>query len=593
MNEQSIYQMFKQTCETYPDKTAYRLKKNGQWIPITWREQQQACQAISKSFIALGLQKGDKVNVLGATRLEWVQCDFGAVSIGVVTVGIYPTLLPDECAYIINHSDAVLIFVENQDQLNKILKVRKDLPKLKHIVIWDGAGSAEHGVLSWNEFLEKGTDVSDAEFQERAASINPDDLASIVYTSGTTGVPKGAMITHGNLVFTSWSVQQCIYTEPDFENILFLPLAHVFARIIVYFCLRAGLTTSFAESIEKVAENIKEVRPHFFGSVPRIFEKVYDKITQGVEDAGGVKKALFDWALSVGYEVSEHKEHKRPVPFLLSKKYALARALVFKKIKEALGGRLRYAISGAAPLNVAIAKFFHACDVLILEGIGMTENTSFTNVNRYDNYKFGTVGQPGPGIEQKIASDGEILFRGKNVMKGYYKNPEATAETIDKDGWLYTGDVGEIDEDNFLRITDRKKDLIITAGGKNIAPQHVERVIKTSRYISQVMAYGDRKKYLVALITLDRPQVELWATKEGIAYQSWEELANHPKVRELIQKEIDERNKELASFETIKKFIILPQDFTIDSGDLTPTLKIKRKVVTERLRDQLEKLYQE
>ena len=593
MNEQSIYQMFKATCEKYPDKPAYRSKKDGQWIPITWQEHQETCKKISKSFIALGLQKDDKMNILGSTRLEWVQCDFGAVSVGVVTVGIYPTLLAEDCAYIINHSDAVLLFAENQDQLSKILSMRKNLPKLKHIVIWDGAGSAEDGVITWSEFLDKGKDVSDEDFLKRTESLQPGDLASIVYTSGTTGVPKGAMITHQNLVFTSWSVLQCAYTESFFENLLFLPLAHVFARIVVYFCVRAGVSTSFAESIEKMGENMKEVRPHFFASVPRIFEKVYDKITQGVEDAGGIKKTLFDWALGVGYEVSDHKEHKRPVPFLLDKQYAVAKALVFKKIKAALGGRLYYAISGAAPLNVAIAKFFHACDVLILEGIGMTENTSFTNLNRYDNYKFGTVGLPGPGIEQKIAPDGEILFRGKNVMKGYYKNPEANAETIDKDGWLYTGDVGEIDDDGFLRVTDRKKDLIITAGGKNIAPQRIERIMTTSRYISQVMVYGDRKKYLVALITLDREQVEMWATEHAIEYSNWEELANHPKVYELVQKDVEERNQDLASFETIKKFIILAQDFTIDSGELTPTLKVKRKVVTERYRDQLERLYEE
>ena len=593
MNEQSVYHLFRTVCEENRDKIAFRYKKDGQWVPVTWQQHYESCKTISKSLMALGIQKGDKVNILSQTRLEWIQCDFGIANMGGVTVGIYPTLLADECAYIINHCDGVLIFVENDEQLEKVLSVRDKLKTLKHIVIFEGGSRSDQGVMSWQDFLSHATRVSDEAFEQAANALSGNDLASIVYTSGTTGVPKGAMLTHGNFIFTSWSASQCLYLEPHFETILFLPLAHVFARLIVHFCMRRALTINIAESIEKVAENIREVRPHFFASVPRIYEKVYERITQGVEDAGGLKKKLFNWALSVGYQVSEYKQKRQPVPAGLNLKYRLATKLVFSKIQQALGGRVVWAVSGAAPLNVDIARFFHACGILILEGIGMTENTSFTNVNRYDHFKFGTVGPPGPGIEQKIAPDGEILFRGKNVMKGYYKNPEATAETIDQDGWLYTGDVGEIDEDNFLKVTDRKKDLIITAGGKNIAPQYVERVIKTSRYISQVMAYGDRKKYLVALITLDQPQVEAWATENGIQYQSWEELASHPKVRELIQHEVDERNKQLASFETIKKFIIVPQDFSIESGELTPTLKIKRKVITQRYQEQLEALYEE
>ncbi|MDQ7064276.1 MAG: long-chain fatty acid--CoA ligase [candidate division KSB1 bacterium] len=592
MNEQSVYHLFRDVCEKNSDKIAFRYKKDDRWIEVTWREHQETCKSISKSLMALGVQKGDKVNILSQTRLEWIQCDFGIIGAGATTVGIYPTLLPDEAAYIINHSDGVLIFVENDEQLQKVLTERDKLKQLKHIVIFDGSGKADNGVMSWQEFLQKGSAISDEEFEERANNIQRDDLAAIVYTSGTTGVPKGAMLTHGNFVFTSWSAAESLYLKPEFETLLFLPLAHVFARLIVHFCMRNALTINIAESIEKVADNLKETRPHFFASVPRIYEKVYEKITQGVEDAGGLKARLFNWALGVGYQVSELKQKKQSIPGGLVFKYKLATRLVFGKIQAALGGRIVWTVSGAAPLNVDVAKFFHACGILILEGIGMTENTSFTNVNRYDNYKFGTVGPPGPEIEQKIAPDGEILFRGKNVMKGYYKNPEATKETIDKDGWLYTGDVGEIDEDGFLRITDRKKDLIITAGGKNIAPQHVEKIIASSRYISQCMAYGDRKKYLVALITLDQEQVEAWATEQGVQYNSWEELAQHPKVRELIAREIEEQNKHLASFETIKKFFIVSRDFSIEGGELTPTLKVKRKLVTERFRKELEALYE-
>ncbi len=593
MQEKSIYEFFKGIAEAHPGKDAYRYKDAGEWRGITWAEHQDICQQISRSLIALGVGHQDKVDILSSTRLEWVQCDMGIVSIGAVTVGIYHSNLAPDCAYIINHSDAKVLFVEDQTQLDKIVAVRDELKNLQHIVIFDGLPSGYEGVLTWKEFLEKGKAVSESEFEQRANAVRSDDLASLVYTSGTTGVPKGAMLTHENLLFSSWSAAQCLNLKPHYETLLFLPLAHVFARLVIFFCMRNAIVVNFAESMEKIADNLREVRPHFFASVPRIFEKVYDKISSGAEDAGGIKKKLFDWSLSVGYQVSRLQQKKRPIPSGLALKRRLADRLVFSKIQAALGGRVAWAISGAAPLNVTIAEFFHACGILILEGIGMTENSSFTNVNREDNFKFGTVGQPGPGIEQRIAEDGEVLFRGKNVMKGYYKNDTATKDAIDADGWLYTGDIGEIDDEGFLKITDRKKDLIITAGGKNVAPQRVEKGLRTSRYVSQVVAYGDRKKYLTALVTLDREQVEAWATAEGITYSSWPELAAHPKVKALIERENAEKNSELASFETIKKFIILPDDFSIESGELTPSLKIKRKVVFDRYRDQLEALYEE
>jgi long-chain acyl-CoA synthetase len=338
---------------------------------------------------------------------------------------------------------------------------------------------------------------------------------------------------------------------------------------------------------------LKETRPDFFGSAPRLYERAYSKITSNALDAGGIKNKIFKWALKVGHAVSQLQQQKKIATGSLAFKYKLANKLVFSKIQAALGGNVVYAISGAAPLNKSIAEFFHACGVLILEGIGMTENTSFTNVNRYDNYKFGTVGPPGPEIEQKIAPDGEVLFRGKNVMLGYYKDPATTAETIDKEGWLYTGDIGAIDEDGFLRITDRKKDLIITSGGKNVAPQRVEKAIETSRYINQVVVYGDRKKYLTGVVTLDQEQVREWATKQGIEFSTWEELCGHPKAIALVENEVQEKNKFLSSFETLKKFIILPDEFSIASGEMTASLKVRRGVVTEKYRDRLEALYED
>lgn len=592
MLEKSIYESFNNVCEKNKDKIAYRYKKGIDWKPVTWGEHQETCKKISKSLMALGIEKGDKVNILSQTRLEWIQVDIATVSIGAIIVGIYANYLPDDCAYIINHSDAVVLFVEDQEQLDKIFKVRNNLPNLKHIIIIDGESSGAEGVMTWQEFITKGINVTDNEFLARTVEMRPGDVASIVYTSGTTGVPKGAMLTHENLVFTSWSVIQTLLIEPHFETILFLPLAHVFARIIVYVCMRAAITVNIGESIEKAADNLKEIRPHFFASVPRAYERTYIRVTSSVQDAGGIKYKIFKWALGVGYAVSKLQQQKRPVKGLLAFKHKLANKLVFSKIQAALGGNIVYTISGAAPLNKVIAEFFHACGILILEGIGMTENTSFSNVNRYDNYKFGTVGQLGPEIEQKIAPDGEVLFRGKNVMLGYYKSPEETADTIDKDGWLYTGDIGQIDEDGFLRITDRKKDLIITSGGKNVAPQRVEKTMLTSRYIGQVVVYGDQKKYLTGVVTLDQDQVKDWATKHGIPFSSWEELCKHSKVEELIDNEVQERNKTLSSFETLKKVLIVPNEFSIDSGELTASLKVKRHVVTENYRAQLDMLYE-
>jgi long-chain acyl-CoA synthetase len=593
MLEKSIYELFKNVCEKNKDKIAYRHKDGTDWKPVTWGKHQEACKKISKSLMALGIEKGDKVNILSWTRLEWIQVDMATVSIGAVTVGIYHSSLPDDCAYIINHSDAVVLIVENQDQLDKISKVRNNLPNLKLIVIIEGEPSGAKGVMTWQEFMSKGMKVTEDEFLARTNDIRPGDVASLVYTSGTTGIPKGAMISHENLVFTSWSSLQSILMQPHFETMLFLPLPHIFARIIVYFCIRAGVTVNIGESMDKTPDNLKEVRPHFFATPPRLYEKAYVKITSNAHDSGGIKYKIFKWALKVGYAVSRLQQQKRPVTGLLAFKHKLANKLVFSKIQAALGGNVVYAISGGAPLNKALAEFFHACGILILEGLGMTENTSFTNVNRYDNYKFGTVGELGPEIEQKIAPDGEVLFRGKNVMLGYYKDPEETAETIDKDGWLHTGDIGMIDDDGFLRITDRKKEIIVTSGGKNVAPQRVENIMLTSRYIGQVVAYGDKKKYLTGVITLDQDQVGEWATKHGIQYSSLEELSNHAKVVELIDNEVQEKNKSLSSFETLKKVLIAPNEFSVESGEQTSSLKVKRQVVIDKYRAQLDALYED
>ncbi len=592
MSDSSIYAMFHRIVSNRPDGVGYRTKRGGAWVDVTWRETEDTVRRIARSLIALGAKHGDRICILADTRIEWMECDLGITTCGGATVGIYPSSLAEDCAYIIEHCDADIVIVENDDQLRKLTTVRNDIPRVRHFVMIDGADDDAHGVLSWATFLERGSGVPDADLDARIAAIGRDDLASLVYTSGTTGVPKGAMITHGNMLFSSESATGCLQVLDGDSTLLFLPLAHVFARLIAYVSMRNDVTLAFAESIQKVAENLREVRPHYIASVPRIFEKVYDKILAGVHEAGGLKAKLFFWALGVGTRVSRLRQDGKPVPAFLGMKYALATRLVFHKIQAALGGQLRWAVSGAAPLNKTIAEFFHACGILILEGLGMTENTSFTNVNRYDNNKFGTVGPVGPGIEMKLADDGEILFRGPNVMKGYFKNPEATAETIDPDGWLYTGDIGEIDADGFLKITDRKKDLIITAGGKNVAPQRIEQFLKMSRYVSAAMAYGDRRKFITALVTLDPEQAPAWAKAHGLDPDP-AHLHERPEIVGLIESEIAAANQKLASYESVKKFRIVPGDFTVESGDLTPTLKLKRKVVTAKYQDLIDRMYAE
>jgi long-chain acyl-CoA synthetase len=587
----SVGHLLEEVASKHADLAAYQYKTEGRWVEVTWGENWRTTGRAAKALISLGVDHGDRVAVLGQTRLEWAQSDFGAVRCGAVTVGIYPSNLPVDCAYILNHSEAVVLFVENREQLEKIREVRSDLRHLRTIVIWDGDGGDDDEVLTWRQFLELGDAVPDDRLAGRAEEVRPDDLASLVYTSGTTGVPKGVMISHKNLIFITWTGCGSLRIEPGLTCLLFLPLAHVFARLILYCCARRASMLAFVEELGKLPENLREVRPHWIPSVPRVYEKVHDRIVAQTATAGGLKQKIFDWAIRAGLEASRRRQGKQRIPLWLRAKLAVADRLVFEKIRAAFGGRLIYAISGAAPLNKTHAEFFDACGVLILEGIGMTENTSFSHVNRIGNNKFGTVGLPGPDVEVKIADDGEVLFRGDNVMPGYFKNPESTAETIDSDGWLHSGDIGEIDEDGFLTITDRKKDLIVTAGGKNVAPQRIERIVRTSRYISHVMAYGDRRKYIVAIVTLELPSIQEWAVAKGLTTSTPEGLATEPAVRELIEAEVEERNGQLASYETVKKFHIAPVDFSIEGGELTPTQKIKRKVVIDRYREQLDALY--
>ncbi|MCK5542305.1 MAG: long-chain fatty acid--CoA ligase [Desulfobacterales bacterium] len=587
----NIHQMLKETSETYNTKKAYSwFIEAGITESVTWVQFYEQVKKVSKSLMTLGVGKNDKVNILSYSSYKWVLSDLGIVCIGACSVGIYHSNLAKDCQYIIDHSDAKIVFAQDETQLEKLFQIRNEIPKVEKVVLFSGDAGDDDWVITFDDFLELGNNVSDEDFMAMVDAVAPEDPAGIIYTSGTTGVPKGAVLTNDNVTFTAQSVFHSANIIDGHETFLFLPLAHVFAKTCVFTALYCGVPTTFARDITTVIDDIKVARPHWFASVPRIYEKVYSKVISGAEAKGGAALKIFNWACKTGALVGEYKLKKQEVPFMLGLKYKLASKLVFSKIQAALGGRVQWAISGAAPLDQSIGKFFHAAGILLLEGIGMTENTSFTNLNRFDNYRFGWVGQPGVNIEQKITDDGEIMYRGRNVMKEYYKMPEKTAETLTEDGWQYTGDLGEIDSENFLRITGRKKDLIITAGGKNIAPSSIEGVIATSKYISQICVVGDKKKFLSAVISLDPDTVPEYAKNNNISFKTLDDLMVNPEIISLIEAQVEEKNKNFASFESIKK-ITLVQESTIENGLLTPTMKLKKSLILDKYKDEIDAMY--
>jgi long-chain acyl-CoA synthetase len=591
MPPRSIVEAFQEVVATDPDKVAYRFKREGRWVDLSWKAHAESVARIAKSLMAAGVGAGDRVAILSDTRLEWAQCDLGILSCGGVTVGIYPSHPGPDCAYVVDHSESGVLFVENAAQLDKVLAVREEIGSVRLIVLIEGAAPPVAGVLDWADFLRRGEHVRDAQLAERARAIGMQDLAALVYTSGTTGMPKGVMLSHGNVLFATDSASRSLQLAPHYVTLLFLPLAHVFARLVLYYSMRARAVVAYAEDLSTIAENLREVQPHFIASVPRIYEKFHERITSGVERASPGRRRIFAWALAAGTRASRLRQAGRRPSAWLALQLALARRLVFGKIHAIMGGRLIYGVSGGAPLDPSIAEFFDACAIPLLQGYGMTENASFTHVNLLEHNKLGTVGRAGHGVEVRIAEDGEILTRGPNVMRGYYKDAEATALAIDPEGWLHTGDIGEIDTEGFLRITDRKKDLIVTAGGKKVAPQKIEHLLQSSRYIHQALVYGDRRKYISALVTLQAEAVQEWAQARGVEAASTAALAADPRVLELVRAEIEEQNRQLASFESVKKFRILPHDFTVATGELTPTLKVRRKLVVEKYQELLEEMY--
>ena len=595
MKEKTMNRMFLNRIEQGGDSVRYLVPRDGKWDPMTYREVGTAVREMANGLMAQGLSRGDKVAILSATRVEWCLADIAIILGGFVPVPIYPSNLPDQVEYILAHSQARAVFVENEMQWNKIAGVRKNLPALSVAILYAGIPGKQEGVIDLPGLRARGIEFASANphaLARRTEEITPGDDLTLIYTSGTTGPPKGVVTRHSNYVFIVTSALEAVTVRRNELFLQFLPLAHSLGRLEHFLTFDAMAVSAFARDIQTVGEDLALVRPEIMVSVPRLYEKFYARVLAKVEEDGGLKQAIFEWALGVGREVSRRRQRKEPVEGLLALKLSVAERLVFRKIRERMGGRFRFAISGGAPLSPAIAEFLHALGVLILEGYGLTEDSTVTAVNRYENYKFGTVGKALPGTEIRIAPDGEILVRGPHVFKEYFRDPEATREAVDAEGWLHTGDIGELDSEGFLRITDRKKDIIVTSGGKNVAPQNIENLLKNDKFVSQAFVYGDRRKYLTALITLSAEEVGKWAVQNGIPEKDLVLLAKNPRVEAMMRGRVDEINRQLASFEQVKKYVLLGTDFTQETGELTPTLKVKRKVVIQKYGSLLDALYE-
>ncbi|SMC75501.1 long-chain acyl-CoA synthetase [Desulfocicer vacuolatum DSM 3385] len=590
---QGVHQMLLETVNEHANKEAYRwFDDNAVPDSVTWSEFYRQVKQVAKSLMALGVKKDDKVNILSYTSYRWVLTDMANMSIGGVTVGIYQSNLPKDCQYIIDHSDAVVVFAEDEKQVAKLLEIKAEIPEIRQVIMLKGDMPGHDWIISYETFLGLGKNISDEDFNDRTARVDSGDLAGIVYTSGTTGLPKGVMLTHDNITSTAQSVFHSGNFRGARDNFLFLPLAHVFARTCSYGAVLVGNRTTFARSINTLLDDFQLASPHWFVSVPRIFEKIHTRVVSDVEAKGGITEKIFNWSLAVGEAVGKYKLAQQPIPSMLQFKYRIATKLVFSKIHNALGGEIQWCISGGAPLSPDIARFFHATGLLILEGLGMTENTSFSNLNRFDKYDFGVVGPPGEGLFHKIADDGEVLFKGRNVMKGYYKMPDETRANFTEDGWLRSGDIGKILEGNVLKITGRKKEIIITSGGKNVAPSAIEGLMSTSKYINQVCVVGDQRKFLSAIVTLDEENVTAYAREKGFFNEcaTTKDLLAHDAVIQLIDGEVARKNKELPSFETLKKVTIVPE-FTIENKMMTPTFKVKKNVIMDNYQDHIENMY--
>jgi long-chain acyl-CoA synthetase len=563
---------------------AYLVEDDGAWREVSWAEADTRIRDYANGLLARGVRKGDAFGILAQNSLDWALVDFALAQIGAVVVPIYASSAARDVGYLLAHSEAVGVVCEDAGQLAKVESVSDETPRLEHVLTYhDLDGLAAHG----RDYATANPDALTA----ASASIDEDDLYTIIYTSGTTGPPKGCMIAHRNYYAMASVIDEL--DEPmraDDVMLLYLPIAHNYGKLMLLDGAYVGFTIALLADPLRVADALRQVRPTLFPSVPRVYEKVHAAVVAKFDEATGIKRRLVDWALPIGREVSRLESEGKPVPGSLARRHRLADRLVFSKVRAQMGGRIRLPGSGGAPLAREIAEFFDAIGLRIMEGYGLTECTTACSTNRAERYRFGSVGPPLPGFEIRIAEDGEILVRSETVFQGYFKDPDATAAVLDSDGWLRTGDIGDIDEDGFLHITDRKKDILVTAGGKNVAPQNIENDLKTSKYVSQALVVGDRRPYVAALITLDAGEITRWAADEGLD-ADLAELAAHPRVQELVQGIVDDVNRDRSRYEQIKRFVVLPRDFTLEHGELTPTLKLRRRAVLEHFEADVDTLY--
>jgi long-chain acyl-CoA synthetase len=571
-------------AKQHAGRPALRHKVDGDWVDIEYADLGVAASEVARGLMDRGIARGDRVSILANTRPEWTFANLGILASGAASVSIYQTNSPEECHYVLEHSESRAVFVEDGEQLAKIREIENDLPALEFVIVMAPDEGLDIGdAITLDQLRERGRGREQAELDERTASVTPEDACVFIYTSGTTGPPKGVILTHGNYRAMVDAVEAPAALEGDEITYLFLPLAHAFALLIQFVVVDLGAVLTYWEKDpQKIIPNLMEVKPTYFPSVPRIFEKLYTLARASAEDP-----AALDQAVAVGSKVRQMRERGEEVPAELEQAFQQADETLFVNVRNLFGGRIRQCVTGAAPIAKEILEFFYACGVPIFEGYGMTETATAATSNLPDVFRFGSVGKPFPGVEVKIAEDGEVLLRGPNIFKEYYKNPDATAGTL-IDGWLHTGDLGSLDEDGFLYITGRKKDIIITAGGKNITPANLENGLKQNRYISQAVVIGDRRPYLVALITLDPDEVPGFAQEHRLEPA---EVPDSDAMREEVQGAVDEVNAKVGRVEQVKKFKILPEDLSQQTGELTPTLKVKRNVVNEKFASEVEKLY--
>lgn len=594
--KKTISETFLERVRVTPALVGFRFKVDGRWVERTFRDFHEDCRAISFGLMSLGVRPADRVAILSSTRYEWSVSDMAILGARAVTVPIYPSSTASDIAYLLSHSESAVVLVENRVQLEKL----HSLPGIRNVVVMDPTGveTGEDGVLSFEQLKRRGAPEESNDplrFDRNLAAARPEDLITICYTSGTTGVPKGAMITQDNMMSV---LEDCVAVYSPFvrehreSTLSFLPFSHILGKVesLAIHCF--GWKQSFAEGMDKLSRNLEEERPTIIFAVPRVFEKAYERILSGLDEANVAKRRIFGRAFAASGQYHRRVWAGQRPGAVLEGARLLAQKLVLSEVTKRFGGRLRFAICGGAPLPKFLGEYFQILGIPILEGYGLTETCAPVAMNTPDRVRFGTVGRPLPEVSVKIAEDGEILIRSRKVFQGYYKAPEETAAVLDRDGWFHTGDIGLLDDEGFLHITDRKKDLIITSAGKNIAPQKIEALLKTHPLLSHVVVQGDGRNYLTALITLNQEQAIRYASEQQILFSEYSELVRNPKVISLVQKIIDHMNLQLASFETIKKFIVLAHDFTVESGELTPSLKIRRNVIAKSFKGEVDSMYQ-